>query len=139
MNEAIGWLRGQVEARLLVARSTAAYGSGHWAPTKNDDFDWTIHDAGDVMPREAALADLWGEAPAVFIADNDPQDVIARCEAELAIITRCEAVLEAFASPADRLWPDVTRRERTHSRATVHDIASGYRHRDGYTQHWGEE
>lgn len=66
------------------------------------------------------------------IAANHPLDTVARCEAELAILDRCEAVLAAFSDPAGGRWPDVTRREASHAGAILADMAAGYRHWPGY-------
>lgn len=125
--EAIEWLRQQVNEDLERAE-------------KMEHF--TVHEqpyyscAGS---RTEPLGDLeWGEDACDCYLAGRKAEALARAEAALAIVTRCEAVLAAFADPVHGLWPDVTRRERTHASATLHDLASGYRHRDGYTQHWGE-
>ena len=133
--EAIEWLRQQVMDRLEQARAATP---GPWQVAQQPGRQVVYSTHFDNDGRQGYITDVNLRENAPHIALNDPQDVIARCEAELAIVTRCEAVLAAFADPERGLWPDVTRRERTHASATLHDLAAGYRHRDGYAQHWGE-
>jgi hypothetical protein len=88
--------------------------------------------------RTEPYGDLeWGEGDCDCFVAERRAEALAGAEAKLAIVTRCEAVLAAFADPATGLWPDVTRRERTHAGATLADLASGYKHREGYAEHWG--
>jgi hypothetical protein len=160
MSEAVAWLREQIQERLSSACGLAAIGSGHWVAVKNAGLDWTVHDALGGTLQAPAMADCWGEAPAQFIAGNDPQDVIARCEAELAILDE-----HAEGGP-DELrhghWEGHGSNERwirdepndcpvcvypgfstsIHEEEpckTVRLLASGYRHRPGYAEHWGEK
>jgi Family of unknown function (DUF6221) len=145
MSEALAWLREQIEGDESAARGLADLGSGHWIAVKNAGLDWTVHDALGGMLQAPSMADCWGEAPAQFIAGNDPQDVIARCEAELAILDRHSPVTAAY-GPMERLpccgacSPD---EDMTYATSwpcgTVLDLASGYRHRPGYAEHWGEK
>lgn len=135
MDEAIKWLREQVTQRLETAREACHGNDGRWVG--REETRYGPHGHLRDSEGEVVVYDEGSPSDAEFehIALNDPQDVIARCEAELAIVTRCEAIR---ADPERGLWPDVTRRERTHASATLHDIAASYRHRDGYAEHWGQ-
>lgn len=130
-DEAVKWLREQITAKLTAARGLAAEGTGHWDAAENGDFDWTVHDVSEVLPKSNPVADCWGEAVAHFIADCDPQDVIARCEAELAILDLYEkqdGLAGENAMEEDRVWVLAP---------VAGLLASGYRHREGYAEHWG--
>lgn len=131
--KAVEWLREQITAALTAARGLAAEGTGHWDAAKNDDFDWTVHDVSEVLPKSNPVADCWGEATASFIAANDPQDVIARCEAALAI-------LDLYEKQAAKEFVNAMEEDRTWIlAAVVRLLASGYRHRPGYAEHWGTQ
>lgn len=126
------WLREQVAQRMETAREACG-------PAWRLDVQASCECCTRVVRAQSgALVVTPDDRDAPHVALNDPQDVIARCEAELAIITRCESVHAAFADPAGGLWPDVTRRERSHAFATLADLASSYKHREGYAEHWSE-
>jgi hypothetical protein len=136
------WLRAAVNARLGTARylieSEAASAEWHepcsgvlvtGAPTHDDTWDGT-HAIGDSRLTR-------------FIAMNDPQDTIARCEAELAIldehateIYRDESGIVGYHAywcqtchiPRDQPGRDWCR--------TVRLLAAGYRHWPGYRDEW---
>jgi hypothetical protein len=109
----VAWLRAQIEARLELARQADT--AEPWEADKHYDALWAVdlqpsagmvpgiqqwQDAqvsgiGDVSSYEAPrflLAFAWH---AQHIAANDPQDVIAQCEAELAILDLHEPVIPA--------------------------------------------
>lgn len=140
--DAVAWLRQQIGVKLAAARGLACTGTGQWGVTCNGDYDYTIADASDVLPKANAVADCWGEAVAYFIADNDPQGVIARCEAELAILD-FRALAETIAGAADDgQTGERSEAQQAKRRLAVLDIAVGhlasvYRHREGYAEHWG--
>lgn len=149
------WLREQVAQRMETAKEACHDGDGNWWRRLRALYvgrepipDGALYEGTpevddpehDIFLAEIVVYDEGRPSDQQFahIALNDPQDVIARCEAELAIITRCESVHAAFADPAGGLWPDVTRRERSHAFATLADLASSYKHREGYAEHWSE-
>ena len=105
--EPVAWLRAQIEARKAVAE--AAW-PGPW------DLETEVGGFGPVscvlMPlgsHEGARTGLTSWTPlgtqdaatADHIAANDPQDTIARCEAELAILDLYERTLAIVRAPVD--------------------------------------
>jgi hypothetical protein len=117
---AVAWLRQQVQARLETAACAAD--TGAWR--QGYEFDANrIHGA--------------------HIALNDPRDVIARCEAELAILDfRDLAGTIASASDdgqtGERSEAQQARRRLDVLNIAVEHLASGYRYHDGYAGHWGQ-
>lgn len=143
MDEAIGWLRQQVTQRLETARKASHGSDGRWVGREQTKYGPHGHlrdNSGEVVVYdEGSPSDCEFE----HIALNDPQDVIARCEAELGILNLhqherlggrtaqrndlgCALCHEDDGVQWHPGWCD-----------TVKAVASGYRHRDGYTQHWG--
>jgi Family of unknown function (DUF6221) len=139
--DAVAWLREQVTDRLEKARSATA---GPWVVNAQtlSGFRVTAPDGSFI----AASVRMWsdGSPDAAQIALNDPPDTIDRCEAELAILDehpphpgtdppRCETCLDSrLLSPEyweANPWPC----------KTVRLVASAYRHRLGYAEHWGRE
>ena len=138
------WLRAQIEARKALA--VAACGDpGHpvaWvleshggssAIIRDEYGNVVVYDEGSPVDEEAA-----------HIAANDPRDIIARCEAELAILDACEEAISRGESPEEGGWHDgrdPDERERDEALAELADdilalLADGYRHREGWAQHW---
>lgn len=128
----VTWLRGQIEARKAAAQRA---GGDQWAVggppgrmyssrVKDSSGDVVVYDEGAPSEEEAA-----------HIAENDPQDTIARCEAELAILAEhihmnggsC-LICHYQVGPQFRPAPFPCR--------TVRLLASGYRHRDGFDERW---
>ena len=145
------WLREQVTARLEAARATSR-------PAWRDWYTEPWYDGEFLNDGRTARSDLWGRAgaggftsqgalPTVMadhIALNDPQDVIARCEAELAILDGCddqESWLEDAreGEPGDPALSLEWREGYVAGLRQVRElVASGYKHRPGYAEHWGE-
>lgn len=90
---------------------------------------------------------------------QDPRHTAARCQADLAILERHHVVLAdrgggahpryevlnerpsamSIAQAALMQWDvDCGECHRSWPCQTLRDVASGYRHRDGYAEHWGE-
>jgi len=164
--EAVAWLRAEVEARLALAREAAAPTDGHWwrrmADAGHFDDD-TLEPVGALNAGEPVLdADgdvCGGEEIVVYdegrpsevqfdhIAANDPQDTIARCEAELAILGLYDRTLAIVRAPVDlkalaaekpvirelraRDYLDAER-ELCVLWEVVSLLASGYKHRPSY-------
>ena len=81
--EPVAWLRSAILERKARAEALAVtVGASGWTVRRNDDFDYTVYGSDPDEP----LADIWREDTAEWMAANDPQDTIARCEAELAIL-----------------------------------------------------
>ena len=141
------WLRKAIEDTKAAAEMRAATFGAVWNVRRNDDdgFDYTVYGTD---PDEA-VADTWRVDAATCIADSDPRSIIARCEAELAI-------LDEHASDGDGQWPQCVRCADTHPDRcecgvldgqhwrtaqdypcrTVRLVASGYRHWEGFDLSW---
>ena len=134
MDEAIEWLRQRVRERLYLAQHTIELGN-HAA--------WTEQSSGVLVTSEPTAGDTWhgtwamGDSSLARLMEaNDPQDTIARCEAELAII---DEFTSRHQDAYLMLGPSIARqREWEGLRLAVRLLASGYRHREGYAQHWGQ-
>jgi hypothetical protein len=166
--EPVAWLRRQIEARLALAREAAERTDGHWWRRMADAGHYDDHRlepvghlwAGEPVPdvdgdvfggEEIVVYDEGRPSDVQFdhIAANDPQDTIARCEAELAI-------LDEHASDGDRIDPECVGCAARHPAScecgwqsaggqhwrtaapypcrTVRLLASGYKHRPGYRE-----
>jgi hypothetical protein len=131
--EAVAWLREQVLARRDKAQAAAeASAGGVWFASSSEDSDqrsvrFTAQSTLD--PRRQAdywVADRVDAADAEYIAANDPRDVIARCEAELGILDLYD------------IWKGWGAASEVAADAVRH-LAGGYRHSDGWAEHWGSE
>jgi hypothetical protein len=138
-DEAVAWLRAQVEGdKALAERVAARYIAG----PESDR-------AGERIWPTAAVERAWEqyEDPDVragldFVKANDPRDKIARCESDLALLDvhapvscdgpMCEvcAVWEDDTDPGSARWPV------RWPCMTLEIVAAGYRHRPGYAEHW---
>src|SRR6185312_9473099 len=87
---AVEWLREQVQARLKNAQAATA-GPWHWVDP-GGRYKSALVSGGwrGAHGQWLRVLSVPGDGPlnvdAEHIAANDPQDVIARCEAELAIL-----------------------------------------------------
>lgn len=146
-DKAVAWLREQVQARLATAKKAATVAGSVWRAGHFFD-EAGISTAGILSESGSPLADTLtrdDEEMAPHIALNDPADVIARCEAELAILdehgpaadypadypAKCQRCITGRRGYPDE-WPD-----DDYPCRTAHLVASGYRHRPGYGDHWG--
>lgn len=133
--DAMAWLRQQIEgdkAAALAASWQERDGDRWHVWGERSDRAWVIDDQGEegFIVGEAPAADT--EAIARHVAAHDPQDVIARCEAELAILDECQLLrLVGIAYPGEAGPESAEKISRL--------IASGYRHRPGWAEHWGSE
>ena len=82
--EPVAWLRKRIRERLYLAQRTIELGN---------HAEWTELSSGVLVTSEPTETDTWhGTWPmgdsslARLMEANDPQDTIARCEAELAIL-----------------------------------------------------
>jgi hypothetical protein len=147
----VAWLRAQIAARMVAARKATP---GPWE-FESDDEVFTVHDGerGDLVGQTVAFTRHWADANGGHIAANDPQDAVARCEAELAILDEhyilrngdmneayeqfsiisppfpprdCGCVTCHYASQGGVNGYGICR--------TVKFLASAYRHRPGYRE-----
>jgi hypothetical protein len=73
---------------------------------------------------------------AAHIARHDPARVLREVTAKRAIVTRYAAVRRAFGDREGGLWPDVTRREKSHAYATLCDLAGIWSDHPDYQDEW---
>ena len=138
----VAWLRAQVEARKAVALASDGQ-TGIWLLRDHPSESVMIRDQGGlpVVYDEGSPS----EAEAAHIAANDPRDVIARCEAELAIIADLLAEThfldnrEWYGCQAIDENDQPTGSECTCGRdegvgRRLRRLASGYRHWPGYRE-----
>jgi hypothetical protein len=141
------WLRAEVEARLKLAREASPHSDGHWWRRTTDPGDGGPPEPVGHLYGGEPLTDTDGEAlggefivvydegapsDAQFdhIAANDPQDVIARCEAELAI-------LDLYERQAAKNGENAMEEDRAWTLAPVICLlGSGYASRPGYREEW---
>lgn len=144
--EAVAWLRSQIEGDKAAAEAAHRAGEGHWWRCTTSDVHGTNRPVGALyggQPAYDADGEVFGGTTIVVydegrptdeqfahIALHDPQDVIADCEAKLAILDECDLLLKVGIAYPDEAGPESATR-------IVRLMAQGYRHRDGYTQHWG--
>lgn len=130
MEEMLTWLRATVEGDKALGEQATA---GEWEPVVDD------HGRGQVD------ASVWSKNIGYYITEkissgsrhredaahinvHDPRDTIARCEAELELLDRCERVIanpETYDETAEELAEEVIRR-----------LARGRRHREGFKPEW---
>lgn len=124
----VAWLRQRIRERLYLARHAIELGNAT---------EWTEPTSGVLVTGEPTETDTWhgtwpmGDSSLSRLMEaNDPQDTIARCEAELAILDLYEqqaAKAGENAMEEDRawtLWP------------VVAHLVSAYRHWPGYRPVW---
>ena len=131
--EPVAWLRQRIRERLHLAQHAIELGNAA---------EWTELSSGVLMTiaPDAPQDRLDGVHPmgdsslTRLMEANDPQDTIARCEAELAILGEYEA---RDRDAALMLGPGVLRqRDWAGLRLAVRLLASGYRHQPGYAEAW---
>jgi Family of unknown function (DUF6221) len=164
-DDAVAWLRKQIEGDRDAA-GLAGGADAEWS-VRHDLCDEDCPDpcpkAGQCHARLCWHAEVVGdnihvyaegghdEHQAAHIALHDPQDVIADCEAKLAILEKHEVESEPgkdlSGKPTGRTayWCWTCDQDRDylyipHDQMgcdTIRALASAYRHRDGYAEHWG--
>lgn len=155
----VAWLRVQVEARLGLAREACEGTDGHWWRGATDwggggepepagplyGGERYVDEDGDLLGGEDTVVYDEGyptDAQFGHMEANDPRDVIARCESELAILS--EHATKINRSPSslrpDDYWCQVCDVPgdvpgKTWCR-TVRLIGKSYGRRDGYREEW---
>jgi hypothetical protein len=122
----VAWLRAQVEARMATAKLAAREG-GAWTQADPERYPASIESLGGTVVYDELAPD---EYQAAHIAMNDPQDTIARCEAELAILDEHGGEHMCFENTRDGnswAWYEGDCR-------MIRQIAGGYRHKPGYRE-----
>lgn len=136
----VAWLRSQIEERKQAALTAFP---GPWTPDA-DGYAVVCAEDGEHIADGFSLSNRQLRATVVHIALNDPCDVIARCDTELAILnehygpTACrmcsDRIPDEMRTPGSDLWL----RQEPSPCKTVRLIAQGYRHRPGYQEAWHE-
>ncbi len=157
--ELAAWLREQVEADMATARAAIDHGASLQRGTGTWHVSHSLCDAScdddcpDAGRCHAAAADPEGEcrccavegddiliyeegghtqAQAVHIARHDPRDVIADCEAKLAVLDEHDGEHMCFENTCDgNTWDYYDGDCRV-----MRQLASGCRHREGWKQEW---
>jgi hypothetical protein len=135
----VAWLRRTAGAELAAARLVIAPCDGECGRPCDfhpaADAEWLEPFSGTLQVRsDGTGADIWHGVWAMgdsrvtrFIAANDPRSVIARCEAELAILDLHDEWMPFANVEEDASGVEAIRR-------VVRLLASGYRHRKGYRE-----
>jgi Family of unknown function (DUF6221) len=95
------------------------------------------HEPEDARVRESDMPVVIvnnGRCELHHISRHDPVNVVADCEAKLDLLRMCEPLSEA---QADRQSNEVNAEHEVWSGLILRKLASAYRHRDGYAEHWG--
>jgi hypothetical protein len=128
------WLRRAVEARKALALGAIELGN---LP------EWTEPTSGVLVTTEPTASDIWYGTWALgdstlsqLMAANDPQDTIARCEAELAILDDHAGVpVPGGSCPTCIVMHDGPYRPKSPCKL-IYMVAAGYRHWPGYQAEW---
>jgi hypothetical protein len=146
--ELVDWLRATIERDKTGAQlvTCGGYQAAEWrvGPTRGgrwptiEEHARLIGETDADVPEVAVIAFAEdGRNQHEHIARHDPRDVIARCEADLAILARCERVINADWGDRDETGHFITVPIASRlAREMVHVLAWGYRFRDlaGYTE-----
>jgi hypothetical protein len=131
--EPVAWLRRRVENRLYLARHAIELGNAA---------AWTELSSGVLVTGEPTETDTWhgtwpmGDSSLSRLMEaNDPQDTIARCEAELAILDAClpDASMEAALERGDVSTEEYVSSEIAGA-TVLRLLASAYKHWPGYRE-----
>lgn len=130
MSELITWLRAQIEADKEAAQYAQVVAPGIWWHN-HDDAPGIIYteEGGELLRAPEEHRPL-----TEHLVRHEPQEVIARCDAGLAL-------LDHYREMCDLLDPTTSARQEYilaegAVRRAVTLLAQGYRHRDGYREEW---
>jgi hypothetical protein len=134
--EPVAWLRKRINERLYLAQRTIELGNAA---------AWTELSTGVLVTGEPTETDAWhgtwptGDSSLTRLMEaNDPQDTIARCEAELAILDLYGKTTAIVCSSAGKPGFFAAReyldgiRELCALKEVIRLLASGYKHRPGF-------
>jgi Family of unknown function (DUF6221)/Nudix N-terminal len=133
-DELVPWLRAEIEADKRAASPKII--RERWVL---DPEPWEAHATGIVNERGAGIAACVGDYAALHIVRHGPLDVIADCEAKLAVLDlHCGEPLETDLPDGDyRVRQVCTRCDDGYWPCrTVRLIGYAYRLRDGYREAW---
>jgi hypothetical protein len=120
------WFRAQVEADKAAAELAAREGS-QWKQADPLRYPGAIASLGGMVVYDEGAPD---EHQAAHIAIHDPRDVIADCDAKLAVLDFRD-LAETWERAAGK-----PQKQAEVLRIVVRQLASGYRHRDGWQESW---
>lgn len=129
----VAWLRAQVEARKALAEAATQV---PWEPEGDDLTDDEVWiDVDGEQWRHVICRGPQSHENMLHVALNDPRDVIARCEAELAILDEH--------GPDDTFGPDDVcccacgdRPQVPFPCRTVRVLLGAYKHQPGFKAEW---
>ena len=129
--EMVDWLRQEIESRKAFATLAAREFSAIWTAEADSRLVASRWIIGDDMPATALE----------HIVLNDPRDVIARCDAELALLDEHppathRATWDREERICDRCRYDEGLDTFVYPCPTVLAVASAYRHRPGFKEDW---
>jgi len=128
---AVAWLRQRIRERMFLAQNTIRLGNAaEWQELSSGVLMTCRPD--DPQDRLDGVHPLGDSTLTRLMEANDPQDTIARCEAELGILD-----LHALWAGEPSAHPAMGAAACAVSDAVRH-VARGYRHWEGYAEHWGE-
>lgn len=108
MNEMLAWLRAAIE-RDKAAAEALPHGPWH-VELGRRGYPQRISNAEPILIAETYTGPEHAPDIAEHICRHDPRDTIARCEAELKILDRCERVIanpETYDETAEELAGEV--------------------------------
>lgn len=153
LTEMVAWLGGQIELDKSAALNATPGGWGADIPSTAEDSDPYPTSISSLNGAKVVSSTGPGSAvsidDALHIARHDPQNVIADCDAKLAIIDNYADTTHIRDEAAERIraagdhpaaedldtW-DRAQREIPVMEHWVRLLAQGYRHRDGYREEW---
>ena len=137
-DDLVTWLRRAIGARRSLALGAIELGSDEkWTEISSGVLQTIAEDKPGIDPMDG-LHPLGDSTLTRLMEANDPQDTIARCEAELAILDEhgpfdpAPEWLSAFCRRCGEIddhrvaWPC----------RTIRLLGSGYKHRPGYREEW---
>ena len=150
----VAWLRRRIEERLYLARHAIELGN---------NAVWVEQSSGVLVTGEPTESDAWagtwptGDSSLTRLMEaNDPQDTIARCEAELAILDEHYILRSGDTNPAYEQYSVIEpplpskgcgcvtchygSQGGVHGYGicrTVRFLCGAYRFRSGYDEKWG--
>lgn len=131
--EMLTWLRQQIEGDKAAALKTLDTKDRIALQRRLPIPRWRFVEDGQIRGTDNTLrVKFTWPYEADHIVRHDPADVIADCDAKLAIIARCKLLM----NEPDEYPNGLVSPRATLARMTLADLLGAYRHRDGYKQTW---
>ncbi|SEN85501.1 DUF6221 family protein [Nonomuraea pusilla] len=133
MSDLLSWLKATIEGDKAAAEAATP---GPWTVDDPSEFESGL----EIEAPDATVAGhghycggVWKQADADHMCRHDPQDTIARCDAELFILSCHEGPHECVSPDDNCLWI-----ECEDDCPTLKALARGRRHRSGFNPAWLE-